>query len=101
VSRFKQRETVITVDENSIRIRALTPGERDEFANIARGTEDKQRLPYFMLATCAMEPRLTEQQVKDEVPTDLLEACCDQIMAWSKPRQKKADSPTKSDSAVE
>lgn len=98
MSRFKHKQTSITDEEgNAVKVRALTPGEREQVAKIAG--EDKNRLPYFLLATCALEPKLTEQEVRDEVPTELLDKACGQIMEWSRSAfEKKERSPDPSSS---
>lgn len=100
MSKFKQKETTIEDSEgNKVRIRALTPGERQQVAQLA--TDDKNRLPYFLLSTCALDPKMTEQEVRDEAPTELLDKACGQIMEWSRSAfEKKEPSPVPSSSPV-
>jgi hypothetical protein len=82
VSRFKHKQGSIEDSEgNKVTVRALTPGERETIAQIAK--EDRNRLPYYLFSTCCLEPKLTEAQVRDEVPTELLDKACGQIMKWS------------------
>jgi hypothetical protein len=100
VSRFKHKQATVEDGEgNKVTIRALTPGEREQVATLAK--DDRNRLPYFLLATCCLEPKLTEKEVKDEVPTELLDKACGQIMEWSRSAfEKKEPSPEAKSSAV-
>lgn len=94
MSRFKHRQKEIE-DEigNKITVRALSAGERDKVAQI--GKDDPGRLPYFLISTCSIDPKLTEQEAREEVPSDLLDLACRQIMDWAKPAyEKKTESPS-------
>jgi len=101
LSKFKHKQgKVEDSDGNVVTVRALTPGERVQVAEIAK--TDKNRLPYFLLATCALDPKLTEKECADDVPTELLDKACGQIMQWSRSAfEKKEPSPEPNSSPVE
>lgn len=100
MSRFKHRTATVSDDVgNSLTFRALTPGERDQIKEVRK---EAGRLPYFLMATCALDPTLSEVEARNDLPTDLLDQAVKQIMDWALPseQEKKASLSTPSTSSA-
>jgi hypothetical protein len=94
--KFKLKEDVVTVREESIRIRELTHGERLRWVKIA--TDDRFRGPSLLVSLGVTDPKLTEEEA-GEWPADVVTAVSDAIMALSNMKTKAE--PAKDASAKE
>lgn len=83
MSRWKYKTELVTVGENSQKVRMLTAGERKAFADasqkIQKGEFDKNSLPGMVVKFGAIEPELTDDDVAS-MPPDLQEACVTKIL---------------------
>lgn len=81
--RWKYRTAVVTVGENSQKVRGLTAGERRAFAEKSKamkaaGEGGANMLPNFVVQAGAVDPTLTDEDV-DAMPPDLLDACSEKV----------------------
>ncbi len=83
--KFKLKSAAVEIDGNTLTVRQLTHGERFEFSKVARDAKesgDRAATPVFLLTTCALEPKLTPEDISD-MPSDLADAALNKIMELS------------------
>jgi len=85
---FKLKEDVVTVRDESIRIRELTHAKRLEWVKAA--TEDRFRGPSLLISLGVIEPPTTEDEA-GQWPADVVTVVSDAIMALSNMNPKKED----------
>jgi hypothetical protein len=86
--KFKLKEDVVTVRDESIKIRELTHAERLQWVKIA--TDDRFRGPSLLISLGVTEPKITEDEA-GEWPADIVTTVSNAIMEISNMKTKKED----------
>jgi hypothetical protein len=86
--KFKLKEDVVTVRDETIRIRELTHAERLQWVKAA--TEDRYRGPSLLISLSVTDPAVTEDEA-GTWPADVVTTVSDAIMKISNMNQKKED----------
>lgn len=89
---WKYKTAKVTIDENSITVRALTQAERVKFSQQMK--EDKLIAPALIVSMGALDPKLSLEDVGD-APGELVDAAMSKIMeltGFDKVAQKDAAS---------
>lgn len=79
-SRWKYRTEVVTVGENSQKVRQLTHGEQTKYHDAWKAGGKETELPGMIVRFGAIEPPATDSDVAD-MPPELLQACFKKILA--------------------
>lgn len=86
MSRWKYRTEIVTVGENSQKVRGMTQGERTQFAEastaIKEGNRKATELPGMIACFGCVDPSVTAKEV-EEMPTELVDAVVSAIMRLS------------------
>ncbi len=86
--KFKLKEDVVTVRDETIRIRELTHAERLQWVKIA--TDDRFRGPSLLISLGATDPKVTEDEA-GTWPADVVTSVSNAIMEISNMSTKKED----------
>lgn len=86
--KFKLKEDVVTVRDESIHIRELTHAERLQWVKIA--TDDRWRGPSLLVSLGVTDPATTEDEA-GTWPADVVTAVSNAIMEISNMNTKKED----------
>lgn len=89
--KFKLKEDVVTVRDESIKIRELTHAERLQWVKAA--TDDRFRGPSLLISLGVIEPKVTEDEAGDW-PADVVGVVSDAIMTLSNMKAKE-ENPAK------
>lgn len=90
--KFKLKEDVVTVRDETIHIRELTHAERLQWVKFA--TDDRFRGPSLLVSLGVTEPVTTEDEA-GTWPADVVTTVSNAIMALSNMNTKKEEDPAK------
>lgn len=80
MSRFKLKETTITVRDEKVTVRELTQAERVQW--VKAGNEDKFRGPGLLVSLGCVDPKLTEEEA-NTLPTEVVSTISTAVMKIS------------------
>lgn len=92
MSKFKLKETALTIRDMEVRVRELTQKERHEFSD--RASVDKFLGPAIIAELGVVDPKQTAEEWNEE-PAEVVEAVVDVIMELSSMNKKKKGDPEK------
>lgn len=101
MSRWAYKTETVTVGGNSQKVRQMTAGERQKFAQFSKdqkaGKADNNDLPALIAGFGCVDPAVTKEELAD-MPADLLDAVVAKIMELTgfKDDEKKEPEPSQS-----
>lgn len=95
--RWKHRTEKVTVDENTVTVRGLTAGEREQFSEASKQVAENKipgaKLTEMVAKFGVVDPQLADEDLRD-MPGVLLEEAVTKILVLSGLRtEKKAEPP--------
>jgi hypothetical protein len=94
MSKFKLKEATFPVRGQSVTVRELTQGERNDWVKATQ--EDRYRTFAFLMSKCCITPSFTEEEACQE-PTDVADVIVDKILKLSGIRKEDVEPDTQSE----